>query len=1115
MMPSTGHGPAHHDATGFTRIDAPRGEAAIAAFVAAAMAEPERHAHMDDAGKNAEHMAAMDLAARAEATHVAVAHGSWFDAATWAGGVVPGQGARVLVPKGIEVLYDGASDAGLATLRVDGHLRFMTDGAARMRVDTLVTGTTGHLTIGTADDPVTGSVEVLFTGGAIDVAWDPMLLSRGLIAHGTTTIHGEKTEAHAKVAADPMAGDRSITLTDLPEGWSVGDRIVIAGTNFEGHKWGQREDGSWGNVWHAREDEVREIAGIETTGDGVVIRFDAPLLYDHDTPRDDLKASVANMSRSVTFATEAGPDAAVHERGHVMFMHSDAVDVRYAAFDDLGRTDKSRTSVPVESLGTVEHDSNVQGRYSMHLHRTGIEDKENPAMLVGNAVSGSPGWGYVHHDSHAVLQGNASYDTFGAGYVAETGNETGAWTANIAIGAQGLNGGPKTGPNNSRGFDLARTGDGFWFQGRMVESSDNVAASVNHGFVYMHRGSGMLDFDGTIHDFPELFPGDTSVGPDDAPILEFRGNEAFAAKQGLHVVKANPNQGHDVHSHFEDFTAWQVKSGAHFEYTSHYTIEDFDLIGREATRFNTSTTGISFGNNTTDMAVVGGHIAGFARAGIDLRKSFAGDAVGNPATAHAYHVVGTTFGDGQQKFLNLDPALDTILEVAPAAVSPRLILDGPLTYKEGWQDPAGRKVVVTGTKIDSLGTTPFPAGTDSVVFDRDEVVHILETEGWFTTPDGRNVFVVEILFSDRMTGEIAKTAYLVEIDDNVPLGNPHFIYRDAVYSGMIDPDSLAPVTGDDRAETAPDTDVIIDVTANDTDPDGPLPRLDGATQPRHGEVFAQSDGTILYRPDYGFEGIDSFTYWATDGLNYTAGTVTVDVTEPEPTPGAPVPAPEDQTPAPADPEPVPDGTEPKPDNDRPAPEAPTPEGPTTEAPPSPGSDPADPAPTPDGAVLRGTEGHDRLTGSDADELIEGLGGRDLMLGGGGDDTLNGGDGDDVLWGGPGADLLTGGGGRDVFVLMSDDSDGPDRVTDFAGPDVVGFDDRMFGPGDAGIDIRTMTRAEAFAALEAGYVRLRFDEGLGGTVLSLDPDGRSGAAAATPALILDGVEGLTLADVILF
>ncbi|MEO1192690.1 MAG: cadherin-like domain-containing protein [Pseudomonadota bacterium] len=878
----------HDHNQGFQRIEAPETPAEIAAFVAAVMAEPEEamgHGH-GDAGMMAEHQATLDLVPRGEATHVAVAHGSWFDPNTWADGSVPDAGARVLIPGGIEVTYDQVSEVPLFTVRVDGHLTFATDADTLLRVDTLVASAEGHLTIGSAADPVQDGVsaEILFVNsGDIDTAWDPLLLSRGLIAMGTTSMHGSVTDSHAKVSSDPLAGDTAIMFDALPEGWAVGDQLVIAGTRFDGHKW---DNDIRAVRWHETQDEVRTITAIEESEAGVTLHFADPLLYDHDTPRDDLKTSVANLSRDIHLGTEDPDEAAIHQRGHVMFMHSDEVDIRYVAFDELGRTDKSERAVDAGDLTTVTPDANVKGRYVVHFHRSGVEDLDQPAIAVGNAVNGSPGWGFAHHDSNAILHNNATFNTFGAGYVAETGNEIGAWTDNIAIGAQGLNRIVKESSDVSA-FDLARTGDGFWFQGRMVESSGNIAASVNHGFVYMHRGPGMLTFDAGIHDFPELFNGDSTVGPDDAPILEFRNNEAFAAKEGLHVVKANPNQGHDLHSHFTDFTAWEVKRGAHFEYTSHYTIEGFDLIGKTPSAFNLSDTGISFGPNTTDMTIVSGSIADFDTAGIDLQKVFTDPA--NSPDLHAFHVVDVAFGPGQTPFENYDPELDTVLDSPMEERSPFLVLDGPLTYREGYPDPGARKVEVTGTKYDSLGATPFPAGTDSVTLDRAEVIHILETEGYYSTPDGTLVFIIEVLISDRMTGEIVKEGHLVELNENVPLGNPFFGYADALYAGEIDPDSLAPVALDDSGMTMAGHDLVLDLLENDQDPDGDLLRVDGIVQPHHGEVFANEEGTVTYRPDIGFVGQDSFSYWASDGQgNFTRASAEVQVMAEEPEETRPV-----------------------------------------------------------------------------------------------------------------------------------------------------------------------------------------------------------------------------------
>jgi hypothetical protein len=47
--------------------------------------------------------------------------------------------------------------------------------------------------------------------------------------------------------------------------------------------------------------------------------------------------------------------------------------------------------------------------------------------------------------------------------------------------------------------------------------------------------------------------------------------------------------------------------------------------------------------------------------------------------------------------------------------------------------------------------------------------------------------------------------------------------------------------------------VVIDVLANDTDPEGDALAFAGVVQPRHGKVFTNEDGMLTYRPDMAFE----------------------------------------------------------------------------------------------------------------------------------------------------------------------------------------------------------------------------------------------------------------------
>ena len=742
----------------------------IAAYLEALAALPDGHTHTSETDKISEHMAALDLVARGDATHVAIGDGDWDDPSIWSNGEVPGDDARVLIPQGVTVDYGIVSDARLFTVRVDGKLDFATDTDSQMIFDTIVVSPTGYFEAGTPTDPVAADVNIdliVAANGPIDTNWDPMLLSRGIIAHGKTTINGAEKDSHDKVTEDPMAGDTSIKFAEVPTGWQVGDTIVIAGTNYDGWA-GNRED------WTPPEDEIRVITQIDDDGR---IHFDGPLVNDHDTPREDLKTSVANYTRNVSVETENADEVEIYERGHVMFMHNDDVDVRYAEFFELGRTDKSIEARPVSDFDTISFDSNVQGRYALHLHRAGVESADDPAILEGNAVFGSPGWGYVHHDSHAELINNASYDTFGAGFVAETGNETGNWTDNIAIFAMGTHWGvPKNTSEINGVFDTAKGGEGFWFQGRMVGSFDNIAASVNNGFVYFHRDNTdtMIDFDSDLFFLPDALHYDDIVSADDIPIRNFDGNETFASNSGLHVVKANTAQGHDVWSHLTDFTAWNVETGSYLQYTSHYILEDWDVIGKEASGYSTNNFGIWLGNNMSDIVIINPTIENFD-TGINLNKEFTN---GTSEDRHDYFVIDASMTDVNREYINYD-SRDTIMshDEAPG-LDPNLEL-GRLV----WSDSGDRITLLEGIKEDSLGVIDFPNGMDIFRLRQDDVIRYMETDGYFTTSDNAHYFLIDIYFTDRLTGELYKEIHPVWLED-LSLGASKF--DNVVHNGIQD-----------------------------------------------------------------------------------------------------------------------------------------------------------------------------------------------------------------------------------------------------------------------------------------------------------------------------------------
>ena len=92
--------------------------------------------------------------------------------------------------------------------------------------------------------------------------------------------------------------------------------------------------------------------------------------------------------------------------------------------------------------------------------------------------------------------------------------------------------------------------------------------------------------------------------------------------------------------------------------------------------------------------------------------------------------------------------------------------------------------------------------------------------------------------------------------------------------------NAAPRASNDSADTTVNTPVTINVIANDTDSYG---TIDPATciimsGPSNGTAVAQSNGTVLYTPNSGYTGKDTFTYTVRDSLGMVSNAATVTVT---------------------------------------------------------------------------------------------------------------------------------------------------------------------------------------------------------------------------------------------
>ena len=183
---------------------------------------------------------------------------------------------------------------------------------------------------------------------------------------------------------------------------------------------------------------------------------------------------------------------------------------------------------------------------------------------------------------------------------------------------------------------------------------------------------------------------------------------------------------------------------------------------------------------------------------------------------------------------NLDPtaADDSVATPPGVAVSVPVLLND--------DDPEGAQLTITG-----VAAPPASEGTVT------------------TTPTGTLVFTPAPGFTGLST-------FTYTVSD------PHGGSVTATVS--VNVDAAAPTATADAATTMPDVPVVIDVLANDTDPDGQPLTVSAILAQSNGTATILPDGTVEFTPAPGFIGQATFTYEITDadGLTDTA-TVTVDV----------------------------------------------------------------------------------------------------------------------------------------------------------------------------------------------------------------------------------------------
>ena len=485
-----------------------------------------------------------------------------------------------------------------------------------MTFDTLVVNRSGALEIGSESQPVEdGKTAHLIVADyeqqGFEISdphspdYDPAKVGLGIISlGGAVQMFGQ--EKSAFVSTGNLERTTSvIQLDEAPDGWKTGDKIVITNgfDTYNGN--GYSEPSS-----KYRNSEVRRIEKIE----GDVLTLNKALELEHTISKPmesapDFDLHVVNVERNVKIETIESGRAGTRttstsyrdwgketfeNRGHIMLMSSDNVSINYVELGHLGRSSK-----PLPANDTVFNDdgsvasigTNPRARYPLHFHRAGSENL--PAMIKGNVVFTSPGWGFVNHGSNVEMISNVAYSVAGASFVTERGDERGSFIGNFSVATPG--GSDAKWHGRSKIEDFGHTGNGFWFQGMNIRVNDNIANGCG-GACYNFVGMG-------IDGIP-----DSAVR--NQRLIEFNNNVAYNSRSVMLIWGMNKG------SVFNDLKAYAVKGGIDTTLTRNHTFNNTILVAADSTSAYLYTiiipgTGFNSGYKTRGFTFKNSYVVGY------------------------------------------------------------------------------------------------------------------------------------------------------------------------------------------------------------------------------------------------------------------------------------------------------------------------------------------------------------------------------------------------------------------------------------------------------------------------------------------------------------------------
>lgn len=723
---------------------------------------------------------------------IAVANGDFNHGSTWDTGAVPGTGDIVLIPEGIEVSFDadiGGAAAYLKTIAVSGVLKARRGATAVVYAHTIVIDHTGALRAGSLNRPFDGSLEFVFPTGALVLAEDPRLTGKGLVSMGGVYLYGKpKTGVALTPSGGVASGTNVIPLASVPADWDVGDFLAIEPTKYPTvsmHPSGGTDPGN-----------LTEYGTVTAIGASSVT-ITTTLVNDHlvggasgeagaeAPPGDLMNVRILNLTRNIKFSSVGGLSAPAGERGHVMQMASDRGAFHYVAFWSMGRTDKrlEAADIGAAEVTPLAADSNIKGRYALHLHGCGISRR--PISVKGCAFYDTLGIGLDNHSSNETVKDLVFAKGHGAFYMAEAGDEAGDIDGMTAVDfTNDFTDITQKAAGEAGRHDFGRC-TFFHLHARpfRIKNLHAAGGSFADGIVFSTRGAKVHnsfsggwqhDFDPATKQAPRAIgryrafnaapPGPAGEAFDDyklrpLPLVHPLSIENFTgrAMRSLGVViKEGNRQEHGFPTRLVNLRADQVINGFHTEYTDQYWFKDaWFRRAANVTLLSGSSDAILWNNEAMAQYVVDLYAEGF-EAGVYNRAFYTGQPAVDPASRGELFVVRPRFVDCTAGAVNegdasLMPQIVVKAEGDLIAGAPSLNLNR-IEYVEATQT-----LLIQGTRSDALGAARDypPAREYDFNYGKNAVVGALRAAGGYWQESGSGDFFVEAeeWWGDTFAGE--------------------------------------------------------------------------------------------------------------------------------------------------------------------------------------------------------------------------------------------------------------------------------------------------------------------------------------------------------------------------